>query len=1021
MLELVTPYLYKVIGTPSDRKLKKWHPVVGRINELEASMRAASDDDLKAVTPKLKERLANGAPLDDVLPEAFAAVREVGRRVMEMRHFDVQLLGGIVLHRGNVSEMKTGEGKTLVATLPVYLNALTGKGVHVVTVNDYLASRDADWMGKIYRFLGISVGKILSNERNSQIKREAYNSDVTYGTNNEFGFDYLRDNMKFSLEEYVQRGHHYAIVDEVDSILVDEARTPLIISGPTNQPIDRYYIVDGVVPRLQSEADYTLDEKSKSVSLTDGGVDKVEAQLGIDNLYDPHNMEILHHVSQALKAHTLFKRDRDYVVLGGKVVIVDEHTGRLMHGRRWSDGLHQAIEAKEKLTIEQESQTYATITFQNYFRMYEKLAGMTGTAETEAEEFQKIYNLDVIVIPTNKTVIRDDRNDIVYKNQSEKFDAVMEDIRAAHEKGQPILVGTTSVEKSDIVSRLLQKEGIEHEILNAKNHAREAEIIAQAGRKGRVTVSTNMAGRGTDIKLGGDPEGMSRLEIENDLFDKLATLFQLNRNQVAGSYEDPRCELVIDVLTRQLGPYVTERPELVDWPTVQKRVLGSLGSLFATAEQMKAVEELLAAVPQRAAERPAYWRDICEREKVEVLAAGGLHIVGTERHESRRIDNQLRGRSGRQGDPGSSKFFLALDDDLLRIFGTDRMMAFMEKMGMQDDEPIEHRMISRSIEGAQKKVEGHNFNIRKNLLEYDDVMNQQRRNVYALRRRALAGEDVRGIIVDAIENLVDDFLEETAGENVQPEEWDIPELRDRLKKVFGLEWAETDDGVRDIPLDELRARVIREAVAKLEQRDQEIDKELFTAAEQQVILSYTDQFWKDHLLAMDRLRDGIGLRGYGQRNPLLEYKKEGFNMFLLMASLRDEAIVSTLLLTPQEGLERLVASQGGMPVVSKAAARRLMENPAAAIGGRAVAMAQGRSPEEFEEMAAMNAQPLAIPAAQAPQRRRPKAGEEARAYALANNVGRNDPCPCGSGRKFKKCCGKEVETGADGGGESVTT
>ncbi|RME26593.1 MAG: preprotein translocase subunit SecA, partial [Deltaproteobacteria bacterium] len=571
----------KLVGSHSDREIKKLRPLVARINELEPAMQARTDDELKAFTPEARQRIENGESLDDLLPEAYAVVREVGRRTLGMRHFDVQLIGGIVLHRGNVAEMKTGEGKTLVATLPVYLNALTGKGVHVVTVNDYLASRDADWMGKIYNFLGLSVGKILSADRDQRSKQRAYAADITYGTNNEFGFDYLRDNMKFSADEFVQRGHHFAILDEVDSILIDEARTPLIISGPANVDVERYYVIDSVVPMLQADIDYIVDEKARSVTLTDAGVDRIEEKLGVDNLYDQHNMEILHHVMQALKAHTIFKRDRDYVVQGGKVIIVDEHTGRLMHGRRWSDGLHQAVEAKEKLKVEPESQTYATITFQNYFRMYEKLSGMTGTAETEKEEFRNIYNLDVLVIPTNKPVIRVDHHDIVYKTQSEKFRAVMAELEELHAKGQPVLVGTTSVEKSEIVSRLLRHKGIPHEVLNARNHSREAEIVAQAGRKGQITISTNMAGRGTDIKLGGDPEGLARMEA------------------------DPETD-----------------PE----------------GYAAALERQKAR---------------------CEAERQEVLALGGLHILGTERHESRRIDNQLRGRSGRQGDPGSSRFYLS--------------------------------------------------------------------------------------------------------------------------------------------------------------------------------------------------------------------------------------------------------------------------------------------------------------------------------------------------------------------------
>ncbi len=923
----------KIIGSRSDRYLKKLMPTLAKVNALEPRMRELSDDELKAFTPEFKRRLANGATLDDLLPEAFAVVREVARRTLDMRHFDVQILGGIVLHQGMIAEMKTGEGKTLVATLPVYLNALTGKGVHVVTVNDYLAKRDAEWMGTIYRFLGMSVGTILSADRDPASKKAAYAADITYGYNNEFGFDYLRDNMKFRLEDYVQRGHHYAIVDEVDSILIDEARTPLIISGPTGMSVERYYVIDGVVPLLQNEIDYVVDEKNRAVTLTDSGVDKVEEKLGIDNLYDPHNMEILHNVNQALKAHTLFKRDRDYVVLDGKVVIVDEHTGRLMPGRRWSDGLHQAVEAKEKLKVEQESQTYATITFQNYFRMYEKLAGMTGTAETERDEFLKIYNLDVIVIPTNKPVIRKDYDDVVYKTQAEKFRRVLDEIEECHKSGQPVLVGTVSVEKSEIVSRLLRQRGIPHEVLNARNHAREAEIVAQAGRKGQVTISTNMAGRGTDIKLGGDPEGLARAEA------------------------DPRRD-----------------PE------------GYQAAL-------------------------ARYKEICAREREEVLAAGGLHILGTERHESRRIDNQLRGRSGRQGDPGSSRFYLSLEDQLLRIFGGEKLIVWMEKMGLEDDEPIEHRWINRSIENAQKKVEGHNFNIRKNLLEYDDVMNLQRTAIYKMRRRALEGENIRELVVEAIENLVQDILDEHVQQGGNPERWDIAALKKDLKKIFTLEWTEEDDEIRDMAYEDIRQRILAEAMEAYERKEEEIGAEQLRQVERMLLLQLTDQYWKDHLLAMDRLRDGIGLRGYGQRNPLLEYKKEGTRMFQLMNSLRDEAVVSRILrLEKQEAAAEaeseiespFQAAGGGAP------ARKREETPVPTMAEVQARLAAAR--QAAEQAARQAAQPAAAAPA-AP--RRPAPGEETRRFAAEHGVSRNAPCPCGSGKKFKKCCGrKEAPSGA---------
>jgi len=877
--------------------------MVDKINGLESKMQACSDEQLAAFTAQFRQRLENGEPLDDLIPETFAVVREVGQRVLKMRHFDVQLMGGMVLHHGNVAEMKTGEGKTLVATLPVYLNALSGKGCHVVTVNDYLASRDADWMGKIYNFLGLSVGKILSEERDGESKQAAYASDVTYGTNNEFGFDYLRDNMKFRKEDFVQRDHNFAIVDEVDSILVDEARTPLIISGPANTEVERYYIIDGVIPTLQADIDYTVDEKSRSVNLTDSGVDRVEERLGITNIYDAQNMEVLHHINQSLRAHTIFKRDRDYVVQGSKVIIVDEHTGRLMSGRRWSDGLHQAVEAKEKLEVESESQTYASITFQNYFRMYTKLAGMTGTAVTEEEEFQQIYNLNVTVVPTNEPIARDDVDDIVYKTQSEKYMAVLDDIAECNERGQPVLVGTVSVEKSEIVSRLLRHRGIEHEVLNARNHAREADIVAEAGRLKGVTISTNMAGRGTDIKLGGDPEFLAK--------------------KVADPAEDE--------------------------------------AAYNTALQ-KVLEKTQA-------------------EKQQVLDLGGLRIIGTERHESRRVDNQLRGRAGRQGDPGSSRFFLSLEDDLLRIFGSDKIVGWMERMGLEDDEPIEHRWITRSIENAQKKVEGHNFNIRKNLLEYDDIMNLQRKAVYGMRRRALDGEDVRDMMIDAVNGLVEDAMAECISAGLHPEMWDITKLRERVEGMFGASLeAMSDEDFRDMAEQEVRGMLQELALNAYESKETDLGEDATRQVERMLILQHTDQFWKDHLLAMDRLREGIGLRGYGQRNPLLEYKKEGTNMYMLMTSLRDEAVVSQL-------LRMELAEDGEVPEVSKKAAKKMVQTGAIS------------TPKPAPKVETPEQPP-------APQKaKRPAPGAEAVAVAKEMGLGRNDPCPCGSGRKFKKCCG----------------
>ncbi len=919
----------RVFGTSADRLIKRMRPVVVQINDLEGKYKALSDEQLKACTPEFQQKIANGMPLDDLLPDAFAVVREASRRVLDMRHYDVQMIGGMVLHRGMVAEMKTGEGKTLVATCPVYLNALVGKGVHVVTVNDYLAARDAEWMGRLYRFLGLSSGTILSNERNERIKRDAYASDITYGTNNEFGFDYLRDNMKFRIEEYVQRGHHFAIVDEVDSILIDESRTPLIISGPASEDVSRYGEIDKIIPLLQKEVDFTVDEEQRAVSLTDEGVDKVEAQLGVENLYDPTHMELLHHVSQALKAHFLFRRDKDYVVQQGKVVIVDEHTGRLMPGRRWSDGLHQAIEAKERVNVEAETQTYATVTFQNFFRMYGKLAGMTGTAETEAEEFGNIYKLEVVPIPTNRNMIRKDMEDVVYFSQAGKFQRVMKEIEEAHQRGQPVLVGTTSVEKSEIVERMLQRKGIPYEILNAKNHAREAEIVAQAGRKGSVTISTNMAGRGTDIKLGGDPEGLARLEV--------------------GSGASPEM-----------------------WKS--------------------AVEK---------------YRVQVEREREDVVACGGLFILGTERHESRRIDNQLRGRAGRQGDPGLSRFFLSLEDDLMRLFANDRMRGFMQMAGMKDEEPIEHRWVTRSIEEAQRRVEGHHFNMRKNLLEYDDVMNLQRKAVYELRRHALQGENAREMMLESIRHLCDDLMDEFIPASAAADLWDTTSFLRRIEEIFALKWEESPEALREYARVELQERLEKEAAAGYVAKEAEVGTDLMRNIERQMLLFYADQFWKDHLLAIDRLRDGIGLRGYGQRNPLLEYKKEAYNMYMLMSSLRDEAVMKNLLRLQPQVAE---AAGGG---ASKAMAQRMAS-------GQLARELEAAALEEQESPApppVRNPEPIVFTAPPPP--RQPAKGAEARLFAMEYNIRRNDPCPCGSGQKFKKCCYLESEDPKKNGSSSA--
>jgi preprotein translocase subunit SecA len=881
----------KVFGSKNDRELKRLRPFVREINALEPQFEAENADQLRARLARWREKLSTLAEREeredvmlDALPEVFAVVREAAKRTLGQRHFDVQLLGGIVLHQGKIAEMKTGEGKTLVATLPAVLNALTGRGVHVVTVNDYLARRDAEWMGRIYSYLGLSVGVIVHGLSDAE-RKQAYQCDITYGQNNEFGFDYLRDNMKFNLNDYVQREHNYAIVDEVDSILIDEARTPLIISGPSEQSTETYYVVDRIIPSLRREDDYTVDEKLRTVVLTEEGVARVERMLNVDNLYDPRNINLLHHVNQALKAHALFKRDVDYVVKDGEVVIVDEFTGRLMPGRRWSDGLHQAIEAKENVRIESENQTLATITFQNYFRMYEKLAGMTGTADTEAAEFQQIYKLPVIVIPTNMPMIRIDYQDVVYKTEKEKFDAVIEEISECHERGQPVLVGTVSIEKSERLSALLRRTGIKHSVLNAKNHEREAEIVAQAGRYKAVTISTNMAGRGTDIVLGGNPEFLAAAE--------------------AGTKD------------------------------------------ITDAKYQEAL---------------ARHRQTCAQERELVLKAGGLHIVGTERHEARRIDNQLRGRSGRQGDPGSSRFFLSLEDDLLRIFGADRLKGLMNRIGMEDGVPIEHRWITRAIENAQKKVEGHNFDIRKHLLEYDDVMNKQREVIYHRRKELLSGEPLKDDILDMADELIEEIIAAHVDPDANPEEWEWKPLEDAFFQQFKFRPEfRADSRVPQNPqeLAEIAKQRVR---AVYEERERAFGRPIMEQIEKIVMLQTLDSLWKDHLLSMDHLREGIGLRGYGQLNPLVEYQKEAFAMFeALMGTMqRDvvEKMFSVQLATEQEATQMQVQQAQQRP--------------------RRIVMSHGEQ----------------VDAADATLKREgPK-------------VGRNDPCPCGSGKKYKRCHGK---------------
>jgi len=840
---MISMLLTKIFGSKNERELKRIQPLVETVAAFEPKMQALDDDQLKAQTAKFKMRLENGETPDDILPEAFATVREASVRTLAMRHFDVQMIGGIVLHRGKISEMKTGEGKTLVATLPAYLNALTGRGVHIVTVNDYLARRDTEWMGQIYSFLGLSVGCVLHGLDDEQ-RQAAYGADITYGTNNEFGFDYLRDNMKFERRSLVQRDLHYAIVDEVDSILVDEARTPLIISGPAEKSTELYYRVNTVIPQLRKETHYSIDEKARSSVLTEEGIAHAEKLMGVENLYDPKHIDVLHHLNQALKAHTLFKRDVDYIVKNGEVIIVDEFTGRLMPGRRYSEGLHQALEAKENVKIENENQTLATITFQNYFRMYDKLAGMTGTADTEAAEFKKIYDLDVSVIPTNQDMIRTDFPDAIYKTKREKFNAAIDEIIALHRDGQPVLVGTVSIDVSESFSKKLKKRGIPHTVLNAKNHEKEAEIISQAGQPGAVTISTNMAGRGTDIVLG---EGVTDL--------------------------------------------------------------------------------------------------------------GGLHILGTERHESRRIDNQLRGRSGRQGDPGSSRFFLSLEDDLLRIFGGQRITSIMEKLGMEEGEPIEHNLISRAIENAQSKVEGHNFEIRKQLIEYDDVMNQQREVIYRHRRDILRGADIKDTIVDMIQEICEQIAQMFADERILAEEWDWKSVGDMVFEQFNIRMVTPDTDTLDgLTAEGLAEHIYEATLAQYTAKETLITPEEFRHLERVVMLQTVDNLWKDHLLSMDHLKEGIGLRGYAQQNPLLVYKKEGFELF-------------------QDMIDRI-------------------KRETIAILFRI----QIAEPEKLEDLRQPEEQPMFFSGGEAPAQKT--------VQRTTKKVGRNAPCPCGSGKKYKKCCGR---------------
>ena len=1151
----------KIVGTKNEREIRRIQPLVDQTNALEPHYEKLTDADLRAKTDEFRKRLAEGATLDDLIPATFAAVREASKRTIGLRHFDAQLIGGIVLHEGKIAEMKTGEGKTLVATLSFYLNALEGKGVHLITVNDYLARRDVQWMGPIYHLLGLSVATnvheasylydpayITKDYRYLNLRpisrQEAYRADITYGTNHEFGFDYLRDNMKFSLEEYVQRELNYAIVDEVDNILIDEARTPLIISGPAEESTDKYYSINRVIPKLQrgaviqgdasqekraaieAQGDYTVDEKSRTATLTESGVAKVERLLGIHNLYDPRQIETLHHVLQGLKAHALFKRDVDYVVKDGEVIIVDEFTGRLMPGRRWSDGLHQAVEAREGVHIREENQTLATITIQNYFRMYKKLAGMTGTADTEATEFKKIYKLDVVVVPTHKTMIRIDHADVVYRSEREKFTAVVEEIGARNEKGQPILVGTTSVAKSERVSRLLKQKGIKHNVLNAVNHEAEATVIAQAGRFGQVTIATNMAGRGTDILLGGNPEFLARSDMENEWIGRASKL----PTQGATRYEDALRELrekydeeirqaertyrtegevyeqqrgeALKRLTevqrrlRGLSPFRDLREEYEQTSTseligalhelegIPERYLRAKESLESSllqasvsggaSEDRRALEEarlafnewlerwqegngkredILEALDEKRrnyeqrvndyefvvanavlsrgehaadvaeyeqarrafeeaeerceelrrpyeeavreaqrsyeskrqeyvriveevreqlekapdATRQRYgeildrYKETCAGEREKVIAAGGLHIVGTERHESRRIDNQLRGRAGRQGDPGSSRFYLSLEDDLMRIFGAERIQRIMDRLGMEEGIPIEHRLVSRAIENAQKKVEAHNFDIRKHLLEYDDVMNKQREVIYQQRREVLKGENLKEEILDMAGGLAEEIVGRYTLKDLHASEWDFKGLSEGLhhRCAFRLDLEkEAEEGLTPERLQEIVSEKITQAY---EQKEKQFGSPMLRQLEKIIMLQTIDGLWKDHLLNMDHLKEGIGLRGYGQKNPLQEYQKEGFEMFEEMVQRIQEDVVQKLFTIEMASEE----------VVEEMQVQRRPQRMVLSHGG--------------------------------------DGAEEARPTPVkrqGGKVGRNDPCPCGSGKKYKRCCGK---------------
>ncbi len=1010
---MINTLLGKVFGTKNERELKRLMPQVEAINALEQQMKRLSDDQLRAKTDEFRQRIHTRLAdltdepnadsdrlkqlederaarvkeaLDEILAEAFAVVREAGRRVLQMRHFDVQLIGGMVLHQGKIAEMKTGEGKTLVATLPVYLNALSGRGVHVVTVNDYLAKRDSEWMGKLYRFLGLTVGVIV-HDLDDEERREAYASDVTYGTNNEFGFDYLRDNMKFDVHDCVQRGHNFAIVDEVDSILIDEARTPLIISGASEESTDKYARVNRIIPKLEKgeeidtapgepkelTGDYVVDEKHKSITVTDTGWEKVEQLLGIGNIADPENWDLKHHVDTAVKAHALYRRDVEYVVKDGEVIIVDEFTGRLMPGRRWSDGLHQAVEAKENVKIERENQTLATITFQNYFRMYKKLAGMTGTAETEASEFDKIYRLEVMVIPTNKVMLRLENPDVVYRTEKEKYYAASDEIQTLHSTGRPVLVGTTSIEKSERLSELLKKKNIKHVVLNAKYHEREAEIVAQAGRKGMVTIATNMAGRGTDILLGGNPEFMAKQECV--------------KKGLAQPLRAAQGKIQVDV----------DETKSTVW-------------YYAGNEYVVPTDQ---------------WTEIFNRYKAqtdkehdEVTAVGGLHIFGTERHEARRIDNQLRGRAGRQGDPGSSRFYLSLEDDLMRIFAKEWVSKLLQRLGMEEGIPIESRLITSRIATAQQAVEAQNFEARKHLLEYDDVMNKQREAVYGLRRQLLEGVEQKELILeDYVSGILSDAMDQFCGAKVHPDNWDIKGLKDSIFTRFGVDILAEGIKPESLSRQELGDTIFAKLKERYDAKEKLIGPDAMRYHERMIMLSVLDSQWKDHLRDMDHLKEGIGLRGYGQHDPLVEYKRESFDMFeAMMQRFQEETARYLYLMQILErpsgrgglpGEDGVAPGDGGGPGSGAPDAGVPVLRSGGSGGNHRPPRTVATSIDELEESF---------------QRKKRRELDQARMAGSGDSqpvqqvvrgsakVGRNDPCPCGSGKKYKKCCGAQVSS-----------